>query len=272
MNGAPPASSISGRPLSGSIGMEVSGVKLGAPLSKAVFSALHEIFLQSNGILVFPEQFLGPAELHAFAVLWGTPVVLPYLAAHSYPGYPDVLRVTNPGKARVSTERWHCDSVFLENPPAITILAAQELPDVGGDTMWANQYLAYERLSAGMQRLLAGVRGCFPGTQPNAETGKNEDVFALHEIVRTHPETGRRSLLVGHPGDSLESLEDLTPAESRPLLEFLYGHATQADLIYRHHWRPGDVVMWDNRCTLHYAVHDYGDAVRNLCRVTLTVD
>jgi taurine dioxygenase len=76
---------------------------------------------------------------------------------------------------------------------------------------------------------------------------------------------------VGHPGDSLESLEDLTPAESRPLLEFLYRHATQADLIYRRHWRPGDVVMWDNRCTLHYAVHDYGDAVRNLCRVTLTV-
>lgn len=272
MEGAPPASSIVGNPLSGPIGIEVGGVTLGSPLSRDAFSTLRQIFLESNGTLVFPGQFLTPGELHDFAIRWGTPVVLPYLAAHSYPGYPDVLRVTNPGKAQVSTERWHCDSIFLDKPPAITILAAQDLPGVGGDTMWANQYLAYDRLSPGMKRLLEGLRGRFAGTQPNPDTGLSEAVLALHDVVRTHPETGKRSLLVGHPGDSLESFEGLTAEESRPLLEFLYSHATQPDLVYRHHWRPGDVVMWDNRCTLHYAVHDYGDAGRNLARVTVTVD
>jgi taurine dioxygenase len=193
------------------------------------------------------------------------------LASHAYPGDGDVLKVTNVGKGKVSTERWHCDSIFLPNPPAITMLAAQELPPAGGDTMWANQYLAYERLSAGMQRLLGGLRGRFVGNEPDAGTGERREVFAWHDLVRTHPETARKCLLVGFPGDSLAALEDMTPEESRPLLDYLYAHASQPDLIYRHHWRPGDVVMWDNRCTLHYAVHDYGDATRTLARVTLRV-
>jgi taurine dioxygenase len=258
------------RPLSGSIGLEVLGADLTQPLSAGERDTLRQALLDGDGVLVFPNQFLTPAAQHEFALMWGEPIVTPYLAPHAYPGHLDVLRVTNMGKERAVTEQWHCDSIFLEVPPSITILAAQDLPGAGGDTMWANQYLAYDRLSAGMQRMLDGVQGVFAGEAPDPETGVRGEIRNLHPIVRVHPETGRKSLLLSHPGDSLLCFEGMTEAESRPLLEFLYAHATQPDLLYRHHWRPGDVVMWDNRCTMHYAVHDYGDTERNLSRVTVS--
>ena len=258
-------------PLSGSIGLEVSGVDLSDQLADVTFRALHDALLASCGVLVFRDEFLTPDSQHRFAGYWGRPIVHPHLAPHSYTGYPDVLRVTNSGKQRALTENWHADSIFRPDPPAVTILAAQELPAAGGDTMWANQYLACERLSPGLRRLVGQLRGKFVGRWPSPETGETEQVFTLHPLVRTHPETGRPALLVGHPGDSLVALEDMTEAESRPLLDYLYEHAHSPDLIYLHHWRPGDVVMWDNRCTLHYAVHDYGEATRNLSRVTVAV-
>jgi taurine dioxygenase len=264
-------SAIRLRPLSGSIGTEVDGVRLSDEVDQATFSQLHEAFLASCGVLVFRDQFLSPAAQHEFATKWGSPLVMPHLARHAYPGYIDVLKVTNLGKGKAGTENWHCDSIFLTDPPAITILAAQELPEAGGDTMWANQYLAYERLSPGMQSLLASLKGRFIGSG-RSETGESIEVVTSHPIVRTHPETQRKSLLVGHPGDSLVSIEDMTAEESRPLLDYLYTHATQPDLVYRHNWRAGDVVMWDNRCTLHSAVHDYGDSTRTLSRVTLRVE
>jgi taurine dioxygenase len=257
------------RPLSGSIGAEVIGADLAQPLPSGARDALRQALLDSDGVLVFPNQFLTPAAQHEFALMWGEPIVTPHLAPHAYDGHPDVLRVTNMGKERAVTEQWHCDSIFLETPPSITILAAQDLPAAGGDTMWANQYLAYDRLSAGLQQVLDGLQGVFVGDAPDPETGERAEVRTPHPVVRVHPETGRKALLVCHPGDSLVCFADMTDAESRPLLDFLYDHATQPDLVYRHHWRPGDVAMWDNRCTLHYAVHDYDDSERSLSRVTV---
>lgn len=256
-------------PLSGSIGAEISGVNLSDPIDDATFAKIVDAFLESSGVLVFRGQHLSPAGLHDFAIRWGEPIVSAKTKGHTYPGLEDIHKVTNFGKEHSYTERWHVDWMWMDNPPAITILAAQELPATGGDTMWANQYLAYERLSPGMQQMLSNLRGVFPGTAPDSETGESKDVQALHPIVRVHPETGRKALLAGYPGDSLVAFEDMTPEESLPLLKFLYEHASQHDLIYRHHWRDGDVVMWDNRCTLHYAVHDYGDVPRTLARVTL---
>ena len=266
-------SSITTRALSGAIGIEVTGVNLSQPLDDEVFSRLHEIFLASDGVVVFPDQHITPKAQSDFSSRWGQPVVNPYLAEkHGFPGCPAVLHVDNVGKANTPTERWHTDWIFMDEPPAISIAAAQELPPAGGDTMWANQYLAYERLSSGMKRMLSSLNGLFPGSQVSAKTGEKEDFLGVHPIVRTHAETGRKSLLVVHPGDSVIGFEDMTPEESRPLLDFLYDWATQPDLIYRHQWRPGDLVMWDNRCTLHYAVHDYGDeAKRTLSRVAVMV-
>jgi len=144
------------------------------------------------------------------------------------------------------------------------------LPPFGGDTMWANQYLAYERLSPGMKQMLDGLRGVFPGSQVSAVSGETEEFVGLHPIVRTHPETRRKSLLLGHPGDSLLSFEDMTPEESARC-------SSSSTSTPRHRissigitGQLGDLVMWDNRCTLHYAVHDFGDDVpRTLARVTL---
>lgn len=269
MKAAMPGGGLELRALSGSIGMEVLGVQLSQPTPSAERDALRQALRDGDGVLVFPGQFLTPAAQHEFASVWGEPIVTPHLAPHAYPDYPDVLRVTNVGKERAVTEQWHCDSIFLETPPSITILAAQDLPGAGGDTMWANQYLAYDRLSAGMKRMLERVQGVFAGEVPDPSTGERMGVHTLHPIVRVHPETGRKALLLSHPGDSLVCFEDMSEAESRPLLEFLYNHATAPDLVYRHHWRPGDVVMWDNRCTMHYAVHDYGDSERTLSRVTV---
>jgi taurine dioxygenase len=111
----------------------------------------------------------------------------------------------------------------------------------------------------------------FCGSQPGA-SGEREEVFSYHPVVRTHPETGRKALYLGHPGDSVTSFEDMTDEESLPLLRYLFALASQPDFVYRHQWHPGDVVMWDNRCVLHYAVHDYGDAPRVLNRITIEGD
>jgi len=201
--------------------------------------------------------------------LWGEPVVTAMLSKLQLGQHPEVVQITKIPKATASTEAWHYDGPFTKVPPKLTILNAKVVP-AGGDTMWSNQYLAYERLSEGMKRMLAGVRVHFRGLRLARMQGvPDSDVpSAVHPLVRTHPETGRKAIYMGH-SDNVECFEGMTPAESRPLLDYLYQHCTQPDNIYRHMWRVGDVVMWDNRCTMHYAVHDYGEQERLLHRVTL---
>ena len=240
------------RPLSPAVGAEVTGVRLGDQLSEAtideLFAAFHE-----HCVLVFPGQHLDPERQQAFAA-GGAPLVVPYLAAHAVPGTPAVLRVPNMGKAETLTENWHFDSAYFEHPPPIAILAAQELPAVGGDTMWANQYLAYEALSPAMQALLSNLRAAFTGTMPD-DDGVRREVVTYHPVVRTHPVdqapiAGDRADRVGaalrrhdRRGEPTGLRVPLPTTSSRP---------SSSD---RHRWRDGDVVMWDNRCLLHYAVH-----------------
>jgi len=183
------------RPLSPAVGAEVLDLDLAGVITDEVLTALTTAFHQ-HCVLVFRDQHLAPASQQAFAACWGTPLVVPYLHAHAVPGYPSVLRVPNIGKAPTPTENWHFDSAYFENPPPIAILAAQELPPVGGDTMWANQYLAYDALSPTMQELLSNLRAAFTGTMPD-DDGVRHEVVTYHPIVRTHPATGRRSLAVG---------------------------------------------------------------------------
>jgi taurine dioxygenase len=254
------------RPLSPAVGAEVTGVRLGDELSDETIAALFAAF-HEHCVLVFPGQQLDPARQQAFAAQLGTPLVVPYLAAHAVPDSPAVLRVPNMGKAATLTENWHFDSAYFEHPPPIAILAAQDLPQVGGDTMWANQYLAYEALSPAMQALLSNLRAAFTGTMPD-DDGVRHDVLTHHPVVRTHPATKRQSLAIGRI-ESVPRFEGMTDDESRGLLLFLYQHASRPEFVYRHRWRDGDVVMWDNRCLLHYAVHDHGDATRLMHRVTV---
>jgi taurine dioxygenase len=265
VNIAPKTTDFTVTPLTGAIGAAVRGADI-ARLDDATFAKIRAAFLE-HCMLVLPEQFVTPETQLAFASRWGeisiTPMVTTYVE-----GYPGLLRLFNRGKAESVTENWHTDSSFQERPPAITILAAKELPAMGGDTIWCNQYIAYERLSDGMKKLLHGVRARFCGARLARTHGHQGDVpEQYHPIVRTHPETGRKALFVGHP-DTCTNIENMTVAESRPLLDFLYAHSVQPDTMYRHMWKPGDLLMWDNRCTMHYAVHDYGTQVRNMHRVT----
>ncbi|RZL90171.1 MAG: TauD/TfdA family dioxygenase, partial [Variovorax sp.] len=150
-----------------------------------------------------------------------------------------------------------------------SILSAVTVPN-GGDTMWCNQYQAYERLSPTMKRMLEGLRVKFVGLRLGRMMGADATSLptAVHPLVRTHPETGRKALYVGHR-ETAQLIEGMTDEESRPLLDFLYEHSTSPDNVYRHMWQQGDVVMWDNRCTMHYAIHDYGEAERVLNRITM---
>lgn len=259
-------STLTIKALTPSIGARVEGLKLGA-LDAATFSAVKQAFLD-HCMLVFPGQHLQPVDQMAFARMWGEIAVTPMITYSE--GWPGLLQLTNPGKAMAITENWHYDSTFIPAPHALTILAAQDIPASGGDTMWCNMYRAYDSLSPGMQRMIGGLRAKFTGTRIARRNGvTGEPPHAIHPVVRTHPETGRKALFIGHPGDTVPCFEGMTEAESRPLLDWLYEHAVSPDRTYRHMWQAGDVVMWDNRCTMHYAVHDHGDAVRNLNRVTI---
>ncbi|MCC6592873.1 MAG: TauD/TfdA family dioxygenase [Xanthomonadales bacterium] len=253
-------------PLTGSIGASVEGIRLEEQLDDATFDALRRAFLE-HCMLVFRGQHLAPPAHIAFARRWGEPVVTAMLKPLD--GYPEIVQVTKIPKEAASTEAWHYDAPFVKVPAKISILSAVTVPH-GGDTMWSNQYLAYERLSVGLRKMLDGLRMHFRGARLGRMLGvADSDIpSATHPLVRTHPETGRKALYLAHADNHL-GIEGWTLEESRPLLDYLYQHSTAPDNVYRHMWQTGDIVMWDNRCTMHYAVHDYGTQERVLNRVTL---
>lgn len=253
-------------PLTGSIGALVEGIHLDAQLDESVVNALQDAFHQYC-VLVYREQYLSPEAHVRFARHWGEPVVTEMLTPMAE--HPEVVQIANVGKEKTSTESWHYDAPHSKVPPKISILSAITVPH-GGDTMWSNQYLALECLSPGLQQWLEGLRVHFRGLRLSRmmDVPESEIPHAVHPLVRTHPETGRKALYVAHP-DNVVSIEGWTPEESRPLMNYLYQVSQTPDHVYRHMWREGDVVMWDNRCTMHYAVHDHGTQTRVLNRVTL---
>jgi taurine dioxygenase len=290
--------------MTGTIGAEIEGIDL-RDLDDAAFAAVKRTFLQYC-VVVIRGQHLEPEPHVAFAARFGKLVMTPgtessdpqnkQSTAAGLQGHPYVLRVRNTGKAFAYTENWHSDNCFSEHPTAISILAAQQIPAVGGDTVFSNQYVAYETLSDGMKRMLRGLRlkhtgaaqvvisdatGGVPAADLHRRYGGGsvatlaakaaaEIPFAYHPVVRTHPETRRRALYIGGvPSIASPHFEGMTEQESHPLQRFLHEHSIQPDRCYRHRWQPGDVLMWDNRCTMHYAVHDYGDATREMNRVTV---
>ena len=256
---------ISIKSLTPAIGSTVRGVdlsKLGDDTFVEIRGALFE-----RCMLVIPGQQDDDAALLSFAERWGDIMITPMLTYLER--YPGILRVRNRGKSGTPTEYWHSDSPYLEHPPAISILAARELPASGGDTMWCDQYLAYETLSDGMKALLDGRRVKYSGAKMAKRTGHQGDIPSnFHLAVRTHPETGRKALFIGN-AELTPCFEDMTEEESHPLLNYLYRQSPNPDRTYRHSWKPGDVVLWDNRCAMHYAVHDYGEAARFMHQITI---
>ena len=260
---------ITARRFGASLGARVEGIDLSQALDDGTFEHIRELFLE-HLVLVFPNQRLGPEQQVAFAERWGRPTVHP-IVPH-IEGHPAIVEIRNTGKARTLNEHWHSDVTFNERPPLATMLYALEVPKVGGDTQFANQYLAYEALSDGMRRLLDGVQAVHSGAGLAAVTGADRQAapHAIHPVVRTHPETGRKALYVCRA--FTQRFVDTSQAESRPLLDYLMTHAVRPDFTVRHAWSVGDVVLWDNRCVQHYAIHDHGDAPRLLHRTTIDGD
>jgi taurine dioxygenase len=268
------------RRLTGSVGAEVSGVNLNDDLSDDVVAILRDA-LCGNSVLVVRNQFLTPEAQVILAHVFGEPFMPSYYRKNTLEGFPDIAIVPNFGKAKAPAEGWHTDWSHLRVPPTVSVAIPAVLAPVGGDTMFTNQYVAYDRLSDGMKEFLDGRRAKFIGTRPVREdqkvegvadlmpSSKREDVINFHPITPTHPHTGRTALYLNRPGEAMIEIEGMTAAESRPILEYLYALSTNPDNVYRHTWAPGDVVCWDNRCAMHYGVHDYGDVERTLHRITV---
>jgi len=252
------------RQLNGALGAEITGVDLGRlddAAGAAIRKAYHEYLM-----LVFPDQDLSPAAQVTFTERFGPVEPHPLRTRASVDGFPTVLILENrKGRPGARNDYWHSDISHAERPPSASVLHALQVPDGRGDTMFCNMYRAYEMLSDVYRNLLHGLSAVHSGMATYQRSLERNDARAIdpaevkpprsHPLVRTHPETGRPALFVNPHFTT--GIEGMTEAESRPVLNMLYEVATRPDNVYRHRWRVGDVVMWDNRCTMHYAVMDY---------------
>jgi taurine dioxygenase len=253
------------QPVSPSIGAAITGVDV-RTIDDEQFAVLREAFKQ-HLLLVIKHQELTPDDLMAFGQRWGDLLVHP-LTPH-IDGYPPVQAIKNTGKKTTLNEHWHTDMSFEPRPPKITMLHALEVPALGGDTAFADQHQAYESLSEGLRALLDGVNAVHGSDAFARVVGKDpaDAPRAVHPVFRTHPDTGRKALYVCRA--FTQRFEGMSRDESRGLLEFLYERSVRPDFTHRHRWERGDLVMWDNRSLLHYAIHDHGDEPRLLHRITV---
>ncbi len=270
----------SATPITPSFGVELQGGRLAADLDPAWVTGL----LERHRVVVWREQFLSHADQVELARGLGEPTPAhPVVPGH--PDHPEILELD--GAAGGKNARWHTDVTFVVAPPAASVLVNDVTPETGGDTMWADLASAYERLAAPIRDLvdrLEAVHRISPlaywGEPFDTALGRDdawklyEDATrvppVVHPVVRVHPTTGRRALFV-NPGFT-SHLVGCSRIESEHLLRMLFEHIAQPETTLRHRWRAGDVVMWDNRATAHYAIDDYGSAERRMRRVTLRGD
>lgn len=278
--------------LSPVLGAEVLGLDLAEPLGDNLSQDVRQDWLEAGGLLVIRDQDISTEQHIAFSrhfgPLFGAPGEEPLqrtVSRYLHPDHPEIYRVSNKtdggepmGRARAGTY-WHSDVSFRERPAAASILRAIEIPAAGGDTLYANMTAAYEALSEPMKAMLSPLRAVHDFAQTAATQFAQPVVVAedldggnrsIHPVVRTHPETGQKCLYV-NPGMTTH-LEGFEAEESRAILDFLFAHSTRHEFIYRHRWRQGDVVIWDNRSLMHYAVADYGDEPRYMERTTVIGD
>lgn len=267
-------------PLSGAVGAVLSGIDISKDLEPDVISEIRRAWLE-HLVIFFRDQNLSDERLMTFGRYFGELYLHPNLAKKG--PHPEVIHVVKePDATRVVGAEWHTDTGHVECPPMGAVLHALEVPPKGGDTVFANQYLAYETLSDGLKNLLDGMKAVHDDSRvagPNANKGRSTETrdyadwmptVNAHSVVRTHPETGRKALYVNVA--SAHTFEGMTKAESAPLLQYLFKHATQPEFTCRFSWEPGSVAFWDNRCLKHIAVNDYQGHRRDMRRVQLAGD
>lgn len=285
------------KPVTSSLGAEISGLDLSKPVDDRVFEDLYRAFIEFQVVFVL-DQDLSRENQMEISRRFGEPVIVPFL--DHMPDYPYIVDlVKEPNEQNISNfgGEWHSDYSFLPAPPSTTAVYAIEVPPYGGDTIWANMYQAYDTLTNGMKRLLDGLnvihRGTPFGTRGQPEDGRRTDADGRpiplrsptsitlhrnrpeadaeqsHPIVAVHPVSRRKALFINQL--YMVRIEGVSARESKPILESLYTHSTQPEFVCRHRWKAGTLAIWDNRCTQHYALNDY-DGFRRVMNRTQIIE
>ncbi|MFZ0848105.1 MAG: TauD/TfdA family dioxygenase [Hyphomicrobiaceae bacterium] len=276
------------RRLSPAIGAEVTNVDITRPLDDETVDSL-KLALAEHCVLLIRNADITPERHLAFSRYFGS-LERHLLAEFSLAGHPEIFIVSNVkehGKLKGAVyagQFWHSDLSYMNNPSLGSLLLCHEMPEVGGDTMWANMYLAYDTLSQPMQAFINGLKAVhdyghaydtyfakLPDRPPLSPEQRAKTPPVTHPMVRSHPVTGRKALYVN--AGFTKGIAGMPDEESGPILEFLFRHSTRPEFIYRHKWRVHDMMFWDNRCSMHYALADYDFSVRrHMHRTTIAGD
>jgi len=273
-------SKIEVRPISGSIGAEIHNVDIGTNLTDETVADIRKA-LNEHCVIFFRNQKLDVAQHKAFVRRFGEIFIHPNFKGTQ--ADPEVVNINRmPGDTYIVGEEWHTDTTMTPEPPMAAVLYALECPPYGGDTLFANQYRAYDTLSDGMKKLIAPLKGIHSDRKVAGPAAKAQDAgrttktrtddnwretISVHPVVVTHPETKRKLLYVNH--SYTVGFEGMTEEESRPLLNYLLDHGHRPEFTCRFRWEPGSVAFWDNRSCKHLAVHDAGPFKRIMRRIQI---
>ena len=266
------------KPTIGNVGVEIHGVDLSKKVSDSLFNEIRDAFID-NGLIFFRDQNLTPEEHIRFAKQWGKININRFFA--KVDGYDQVAEVLKEPdqKGNIGGE-WHTDHSYDQIPALGSILLAKEIPNSGGDTLFACMYKAYESLPDNMKDTIENLnavhssRHVFGNQSDHVKASgvklHNSDLAtqeAIHPVIIIHPESKRKALYVNRTFTL--NFEGWTVKESKPILDFLYNHATKSENTTRFRWEPGSMAFWDNRCTWHYALNDYHGKKRLMHRITI---
>ncbi len=267
-------------PVAGALGAEILNVDLAQDLGEETVGAIRRAWLE-HLVVFFRDQTLEPELFLQLARRFGEVIEYPFVKGIE--GFPQITPVVKLENEKMNFGGlWHSDTAYLEQPPMATMLIAREVPAFGGDTLFANMYLAYETLSEGMRRVLEGLVAVNSSAKADVTRTREDRVrdgakqeakkqyAAEHPVVRTHPETGRKALYVNF-GHTVR-FRDMTEEESAPILNYLFQHTARPEFTCRFRWQAGSVALWDNRCTQHNPINDYHGYRRVMHRVTLAGD
>lgn len=261
------------QPIAGSMGAEIFGVDLADDLGDETFEDIHQAIL-THGAIFFRDQDITPTQQMTFAKRWGEVHLHPHMPCLE--GHPGIIEIVKKEDDTVAFGgNWHTDQMFTDTPARYTMLYAKQVPQAGGDTMYANLYQAYDALSDGMKDMIAGLRTINQydkkKKRPAAMTPTEMDVPAPeveHPLVRVHPETGQKALYISYAGIT-RRIAGMTEEESRPILAYLLNHAIRPEFTCRFRWQVGSLALWDNRRALHFPINDYNGHRRVMHRITI---